>query len=152
MQRCSQTVKAVKPDMLTWFHSDGNIEAIIPDLIEIGLDILNPVQPECMDPAEIKRKYGDRLAFWGAMGTQSTMPWGTVDEVRRVVKERIETMGPEGLLLAPTHVLEPEVPWENIEAFVDAVEEFGKVGESAAKIIVNFGTKRRRAIAPRAEK
>jgi len=121
-------VKAIKPDMLTYFHSDGSIEAIIPDLIEIGLDILNPVQPECMDPAEIKRKYGDKLAFWGTIGTQSTMPWGTVEEVRRVVKERIETVGPEGLLLSPTHVLEPEVPWENIEAFVEAVEEFGRVG------------------------
>jgi uroporphyrinogen decarboxylase len=123
-----ETVKSIKPDMLTYFHSDGNVEAIVPDLIEIGLDILNPVQPECMDPAEIKRKYGDRLAFWGTVGTQSTMPWGTVDEVRRVVKERIETVGPNGLLLAPTHVLEPEVPWENIEAFVEAVEEFGVVG------------------------
>ena len=122
------TGTTIKPDMLTFFHSDGNVDAIIPDLIEIGLDILNPVQPECMDPAEIKRKYGDRLAFWGTMGTQSTMPWGSVEEVRRVVKERIETVGPEGLLLAPTHVLEPEVPWENIEAFADAVEEYGKTG------------------------
>ncbi len=120
--------KAIKPDMLTWFHTDGNAVAIIPDLIEIGLDILNPIQPECMDPAEVKKQYGDRLAFWGTMGTQSTMPFGSIDEVRRVVKERIETVGPEGLLLAPTHVLEPEVPWENIEAFADAVEEFGRVG------------------------
>jgi uroporphyrinogen decarboxylase len=117
--------KKIKPDMLIFFHTDGNVEPIIPDLIEIGLDILNPVQPECMDPVGVKRAYGDRLAFWGTIGTQSTMPFGDVDEVRRVVKERIETIGPEGLLLAPTHVLEPEVPWENIVAFVEAVEEFG---------------------------
>ncbi len=120
--------KSAKPDMLTWFHTDGNAAAIIPDLIEIGLDILNPLQPECMDPAEVKRLYGDKLSFWGTMGTQTTMPFGTVDDVRQVVKERIETVGPEGLLLAPTHVLEPEVPWENIEAFADAVEEFGNLG------------------------
>jgi uroporphyrinogen decarboxylase len=55
------------------------------------------------------------------------MPHGSADEVRQVVKERIETMGPEGLLLAPTHVLEPDVPWENIVAFVEAVEAYGVV-------------------------
>jgi len=120
--------KAVNPELLVFYHSDGNVEPIIRDLIEIGLDVLNPVQPECMDPAKLKREYGEELAFWGTIGTQSTMPFGTPEEVRRVVRERIETVGPEGLLLAPTHVLEPDVPWENIAAFVEAVEEFGQVG------------------------
>lgn len=119
--------KRIKPDLLVYYHTDGNVEPIIPDLIEAGVDILNPVQPECMDPADIKRRYGDRLAFWGTIGTQTTMPFGTPEEVRRVVKERIETVGPEGLLLAPTHVLEPEVPWENIVAFVEAAEEYGRL-------------------------
>jgi len=122
-----RAAKAVKPDMLVFYHSDGYIEPIIPDLIEIGLDILNPVQPECMDPAQLKREYGRDLAFWGTIGTQTTMPFGDAEEVRRVVKERIDTVGPEGLLLAPTHVLEPDVPWENIEAFADAVEEYGRL-------------------------
>jgi uroporphyrinogen decarboxylase len=128
LARIWQSAKKVKPDILIYYHSDGFIEPIIPDLIEIGLDILNPVQPECMDPVEIKQLYGDRLAFWGTIGVQSTMPWGTPAEVRTVVKERIETVGPEGLLVAPTHVLEPEVPWENIVAFVEAVHEYGAVG------------------------
>ncbi len=119
--------KRVKPDLLVFYHTDGNVEPIIHDFIEVGVDILNPVQPECMDPAEIKRAYGDRLAFWGTIGTQTTLPFGTPDEVRRVVRERIETVGPEGLLLAPTHVIEPEVPWENIVAFVEAVEEYGRL-------------------------
>jgi len=122
-----RAAKRIKSDILVYYHTDGNVEPIIPDLIEIGLDILNPVQPECMDPAAVKRRYGDRLAFWGTIGTQTTMPFGTPDEVRRVVRERIEIVGPEGLLLAPTHVLEPEVPWENIVAFVEAVEEYGKL-------------------------
>lgn len=117
--------KAVRPDLLVFYHSDGNIEPIIPDLIEIGLDVLNPVQPECMEPGRIKREYGNHLSFWGTVGTQTTMPFGDPEEVGRVVRERIETVGPEGLLLAPTHVLEPDVPWENIVAFVDAVEEYG---------------------------
>jgi len=122
-----RATKSVKPEMLVFYHSDGYIEPVIPDLIEIGLDVLNPVQPECMDPADLKRLYGDQLAFWGTIGTQSTMPHGSANDVRRVVRERIETVGPEGLLLAPTHVLEPDVPWENIEAFVDAVEEYGRL-------------------------
>ena len=119
--------RAVKPDVQVFYHSDGYIEPIIPDLIEIGITILNPVQPECMDPVKLKKEYGDRLAFWGTIGTQTTMPFGTPEDVRQTVKERIETVGKGGgLLLAPTHVLEPEVPWENIVAFFDAVEEFGR--------------------------
>jgi len=118
--------KEVNPDILIFFHSDGDCQEIIPDLIEIGTDILNPVQPECMDPAEIKKQYGDKLAFWGTIGTQTTMPFGTPDDVRQAVKERIETVGAGGgLLLSPTHLLQVETPWENIIAFFDAVDEFG---------------------------
>jgi len=121
-----ESARSVKPEILIFFHSDGHIQEFIPDLIEIGLDVLNPIQPECMDPAEIKKKYGDKLAFWGTIGTQTTMPFGTKEEVRQVVKERIETVGKGGgLLIAPTHLVEPEVPWENIMALVEAVEEFG---------------------------
>jgi uroporphyrinogen decarboxylase len=119
--------KEVKPDLLVSYHSDGNVEPVIPELIEIGVDILNPVQPECMDPVKLKREYGDRLAFSGTIGTQTTMPFGTPAEVKAVVKERIETVGRGGgLLLAPTHVLEPEVPWENVIAFMEAVDEYGR--------------------------
>ncbi|MEW6359681.1 MAG: uroporphyrinogen decarboxylase family protein [Planctomycetota bacterium] len=119
--------REVKPGIHAFYHSDGFIEPIIPDLIEIGITVLNPVQPECMDPANLKKEYGDRLAFWGTIGTQTTMPFGTPEEVRQTVKERIETVGKGGgLVLAPTHILEPEVPWENIVAFFDAVEEFGR--------------------------
>jgi uroporphyrinogen decarboxylase len=116
--------KEANPLVFIWYHSDGDISAIVPELIEAGIDILNPVQPECMDPAKLKRAYGDRLSFWGTIGTQTTMPFGTPDEVKRVVRERIRTVGKGGgLVLAPTHVLEPEVPYENIIAFVEAIEE-----------------------------
>ena len=118
--------KELKPDVLIFYHSDGHIEPVIPDLIEIGIDILNPVQPECMDPEKLKINYGDRLSFWGTVGTQITMPFGTPEEVKEVVRNRIETVGKRGgLLIAPTHMLEPEVPWENVIAFVEAVREFG---------------------------
>jgi len=119
--------RRVRPDLHVFYHSDGDIRPVLPDLIEVGVTVLNPVQPECMNPMELKRKYGDRLAFWGTIGTQTTMPYGTPDEVRRTVRERIETVGRGGgLLLAPTHVLEPDVPWENIVAFFEAVELYGR--------------------------
>ncbi len=118
--------KQINPDVLIWYHSDGDIRDIIPDLIEIGLDILNPVQPECMDPVELKREYGRDLAFWGTIGTQTVMPFGTPDDVRETVRRMIDTVGSGGgLCLAPTHVLEPEVPIANIEAFMDAIVEYG---------------------------
>lgn len=113
--------KAVKPDIHIWYHSDGNITDIIEDLIEVGVDVLNPVQPECLDPVWVKMTYGNYLSLWGTIGTQTVMPFGTPDEVRNTVKRNIELLGYNGgLVLAPTHVLEPDVPWENIEAFIDA--------------------------------
>jgi uroporphyrinogen decarboxylase len=118
--------RKAKPDIQIFYHSDGDIEPIVPDLIEIGLDILNPVQPECVDPAALKREFGQDLAFWGCIGTQTTMPFGTPAEVRQAVKWTIDNVGHDGgLLVAPTHVLEPDVPWANIQALFDAVEEYG---------------------------
>jgi uroporphyrinogen decarboxylase len=125
--RLAATIAAVKsanPASRVFYHSDGNMAAIVPDLIDIGLDILNPLQPECMDPAEIKRKYGDRLSFWGSVSVQRTMTQGTPSEVRREVRERIATVGRGGgFILAPAHVLGPETPWENIVAFFCAADE-----------------------------
>jgi len=118
--------KSANPEILVFYHGDGNLQKIIPDLIEIGVDILNPVQPECMDPFLIKKLYGDKLSLWGTLGTQTTLPFGTPDEVKQKCRELIEAIGKDGgLLLAPTHTIEPEVPWENIQAFIDAVKEYG---------------------------
>ena len=125
--RLAATVRAVKaanPDAYVFYHSDGNVEPVIPDLIEIGIDILNPVQPECMDPAAIKHQYGDRLTFWGTVSVQRTMPFGTPAEVRAEVRARVRDVGRGGgLILAPAHVLPPETPWENIVAFFEAADE-----------------------------
>jgi uroporphyrinogen decarboxylase len=119
--------KQENPDVVIWYHSCGYIEPIIPDLIEIGVEVLNPVQPEVMDPARIKSLYGDRLAFWGTVSVQRTMPFGSPDDVRAEVKQRIETVGRGGgFVVAPAHVLEPEVPWENVLAFVQAARDYGR--------------------------
>ena len=107
------------------FHSDGWIEPIIPDLIEIGVDILNPVQPECMNPVKIKEQYGDNLCFDGTIGVQSTLPFGKPEDVAREVKERISTIGPTGLILGPTHAMQPDVPVENILALYKTGQKYG---------------------------
>ena len=118
-----RVVKETNPATYVFYHSDGNVEAFIPDLIEIGVQILNPVQPEAMDPAAIKRRYGDRLSFWGTVSVQHTMPLGTPDEVRAEVRTRIRDMARSGgLILSPAHVLGPETPWENIVAFFEAAD------------------------------
>ena len=123
LKRGIDSAKSINPDVLCYYHSDGDISDIIEDLIEIGVDILNPIQPECMDPVAVKERYGSRVNLWGTIGTQTTMPFGTPKEVRREVRRMIEDAGRDGgLVIAPTHVLEPEVPFENIEAYVEAVK------------------------------
>lgn len=121
LARVTAAALAIKPEIQIWYHSDGNIWEILDDLIEVGITILNPVQPECMNPLEIRKRYGKRLAFDGCVGTQSTFPFGSTEEMRRVVRELVESLDGKngGLMLAPTHVLEPEVPPENVTAFFD---------------------------------
>lgn len=121
LERVIRSAKRAKPDIIFSYHSCGFIEPIIEDLIDVGVDVLNPVQPECMDFKAIHERYGDRLSFWGTIGTQTTMPFGSPDDVRHEVHKNLEIAGDKGgLLCTPTHLLEPEVPWENIEAYVEA--------------------------------
>jgi|NGEPerStandDraft_6_1074524.scaffolds.fasta_scaffold110879_1 uroporphyrinogen decarboxylase len=131
LKPCSKKIidaaKKVNPDVLIAFHSDGFMEPVIQDLIEIGVDILHPVQPECMNTAEIKKKYGNKLSFWGTIGCQQTLSYGTTDEVIKEVKERMSTVGVGGgLLIAPSHFIYPPTPWENILAFIETVDKYGK--------------------------
>jgi len=115
---------AQKPGQHVWvrYHSDGDIRTIIPDLIEIGVDILNPMQPECMPLDEVIAKYQDRVAFWGLIGTQTLMPFGTPDEIRTFVDRCVQWhRAGARMIVAPTHVLEPDVPYANIEALAIAV-------------------------------
>jgi uroporphyrinogen decarboxylase len=115
-------LKTINPHVKVAYHSDGNIEKIIPELIEIGLDVLNPVQPACIDPAKLKKQYGDKLSFWGTLDEQHTLPFGTPEEVRRQVLERIETVGYDGgLIIGPTHHVQLDTPLENFWAMVHAI-------------------------------
>jgi uroporphyrinogen decarboxylase len=120
-------LKAINPDVKVAYHSDGNIQSIIPDLIEIGLDVLNPIQPACMDPAELKKKYGDQLCFWGSIDEQHTLPFGAPADVRREVQTRLDTLGQSGgLILGPTHHVQLDTPMENFWAMVKGIKERGE--------------------------
>jgi uroporphyrinogen decarboxylase len=126
--RVIQAAKNVNPDILISYHSCGYIEPLINELIDAGVDILNPVQPECMDFREIHAKYGQRISFNGTIGTQKLMPFGTPEEIRTEVLRNLNIAGKQGgLFCCPTHMLEPEVPWENIEAYVDACKEYNSI-------------------------
>ncbi len=122
MARFFSELRAINPGIKIAYHSDGFIEPIIPDLIEIGLDVLNPVQPACMDPANLKKKYGDKLCFWGTIDEQHTLPFGTPEDVRGEVMERLRTVGTDGgLIIGPTHHVQLDTPMENFWSMVDTI-------------------------------
>lgn len=104
-------------------HSCGNVEAFIPGLIEAGLDVLHPIQPEAMDIYGLKRRFGDRLCLYGGIRTQSTLPFCAPDEVRAEVKAVAERMAVGGgFILAPGITLQHDVPLANLLALIDAAQ------------------------------
>jgi uroporphyrinogen decarboxylase len=117
-------LRAINPHLKIAYHTDGVVYPIIPDLIEIGIDILNPIQPAAMDPVKLKTEYGDRLCFWGSLDIQHTLPFGTPVEVRNEVITRLKTIGRGGgLIIGPTHNLQLDTPLENFWAMVDTIRE-----------------------------
>ncbi len=115
-------LKGINPEVKVAYHSDGNIIPIIPDLIDIGLDVLNPIQPGSMDPAELKEAFGDRLCFWGSIDVQSTLPFGSSEDVKNEVLQRLETLGKGGgLVLSPTHHVQLDTPLENFWAMINTI-------------------------------
>ena len=113
-----------------FFHTDGDVFDLLDDFVEIGVDILNPVQSgsgKLGDLATVKRRYGDRLAFCGAIDTQRVLPTGSPDDVRAEVGRAISILGPGGgYLLAAVHTIMNEVPPENVLAMVDAAVDLGR--------------------------
>jgi len=124
----------IKPGLATMFeavkkrgktvalHSCGNISDILDDLIEIGLDIYQTVQPEIYDLKELKSRYGKNLSFWGAISTQRLLPFATPDELKTVVKQTVNILSTNGgYIAAPTHQVPDDVPPENIAALVEVL-------------------------------
>jgi uroporphyrinogen decarboxylase len=119
--------RTIHPNVKIAFHSDGYCYPIVADLVEIGLDILNPVQPKSMDPAKVKNDFGDRLTLWGTVDIQEVLPFGTPQDVANEVKLRLRTAGPGGgLIIAPAHNIQSEVSIENILAFYNAAKQYGR--------------------------
>ena len=112
-------VRSLYPDCMFFLHSCGNIGEIIPDIIEVGFNILHPVQPECMDFERAKSLYGDQILLCATISAQRIFPFGTPDEVRREV-QRLKALcsGDSRGILCPSNMIQPETPWENILAFV----------------------------------
>ena len=113
-----------------FYHTCGAIRPLIPDLIEIGVDALNPVQGNAagMETDKLKEDFGDKIAFWGGgMDTQKVMPTGSVEEVRSEVKQRIDDLGPGGgFVFNPVHNIQADVPPENIMETFSTAQSYGK--------------------------
>jgi uroporphyrinogen decarboxylase len=121
-----QAARAIHPTIRVLYHSDGYFEPIVGELIEIGVNAINPLQPEHMDAARIRALHGLRVALWGTVGRQTTFSFAEPEEIREEVRQRIETLGRAGLILCPAYDIdEPDIPWENIEAFLEAADAYG---------------------------
>jgi uroporphyrinogen decarboxylase len=120
---CSE-IKAINKDIHIAFHSDGCVYDIIPGLIEAGVDVLNPIQTECVDPGILKKKYGKNLCFFGGVAVQSTLPTGTPEDIRKEYQWLKETLGKDGgWLCAPTHHVQLDTPIENFMQLVECVNK-----------------------------
>jgi len=128
LQRVFDAYRAARPDILIAYHSCGSVRPFIDELIEMGVDILNPVQVTArgMDPAELKQAYGTRLSFCGGVDQREVLPHGTPDEVEQEVRQRIAELGPGGgYLLAPTHDVQADTPVANVLAVFEAARRWG---------------------------
>ncbi len=127
LKKVIDAARSINPDIFVFYHSCGFITPFIDDLINTGIDILNPIQPECMSFDEIHDKFGDRVSFWGTLGTQQLLPFGTKEEVFEETLSRLNKCGDQGgIVIGPTHIVEPEVPWENLTAIIEGVKNFEK--------------------------
>ena len=124
--RLARLCKAVHDAGLHFvLHSDGAIGPVIPDIVELGVDILHPVQAECVDVLHIKREFGQSLTLWGGYGTQGTLVFGTPEQVRREVHEACDVLGAGGgFILTPgLSMIQAGVPVENAAAFIEVARE-----------------------------
>ena len=123
----TQLIKSYRSDIAVVFHSDGAIEPLLESFIDIGIDVFHPLEPlEANDHNAIKAKYGDRLAFLGAIDIKTAMP-GSIDDIEAEVKRRIHSLGQGGgYILAPSNHLQHDVPPENVIALYRAAKEYGR--------------------------
>ncbi|MCC7492158.1 MAG: hypothetical protein IT204_07440 [Fimbriimonadaceae bacterium] len=117
--------RRIKPDLHWFIHSDGNYESILPDLLELGFDVLNPIQPECMDPFRLKQQYGRQVTLHGTGSIQRTLPLGTPEDCRREVLDRLRFLAWNGgLVLMPSNVIQADTPLENVLAWFETARDY----------------------------
>jgi len=121
--RVRQMYAAVKSrGKYVFIHSCGKVDELFPDLIECGVDVFNPFQPEVMDVYEIKKRYGDRLSFYGGISTQRTLPYGTVEETKDEVERLLDLVGRNGGYIAsPAHAVPADARPENVDAMIQVL-------------------------------
>ncbi|MCX5641853.1 MAG: hypothetical protein NTY10_01215 [Candidatus Omnitrophica bacterium] len=121
IDRMYQRVK--EKGLFVSIHSCGDIEEVLPDLIELGLDLYNPFQPEVTDIVRIKKEYGNKLSFWGGLSIQKVLPFGTTEEVKKEVRRLINDIGSGGgYVLAPAHATPKDVPLANVLALIETLQ------------------------------
>jgi uroporphyrinogen decarboxylase len=124
-----QEIKRANPDVMIMYHSDGAVAPILDDLIEIGLQVFNPVQPNVPghDPEELKTRFGDRLSFWGAIDQQQLLPFGAPEEIEAEVKAKISVLGRGGgYMCSPAHIVQADTSAANVEAMIAAIHKHGQ--------------------------
>lgn len=128
-RRMIETLRKENPDLIVIMHSDGAVAPLIDDFTEIGVDVYNPVQPNVpgSDPQELKDRYGEKICFFGGIDQQSLLPGGDIQKIRAEIRDRIAILGKDrGYMLAPAHILQPDVSVETIEEFIKASVESGR--------------------------
>jgi uroporphyrinogen decarboxylase len=106
-----------------FIHCCGKVDELLPDLIECGVDVFNPFQPEVMDVFAVKERYGERLSFFGGISTQKTLPYGSVDEVQEEVRRLLEEVGRNGgYIAAPAHAIPGDAKPENVHAMIEVLQ------------------------------
>jgi len=116
-------VRAEIPESRFFLHSCGQIESIVPDIVELGFHILHPLQPECMDFDRFYREFGSQIVLTGTLSSQKILPFGAPDDVRREVRRLAAIVGDQKrTIFMPSNVIQPETPWENVVAFVEEAQ------------------------------
>ena len=124
LERIFAAAHRVNPEVKVFLHTCGHIVPIIADLVEVGVDILNPIQPETMDPFMVKREWGHQVVLWGGVGLQETMAQPSAEVVRERTARLVRGWAPGGGAIAcPANVLPIDVPWDNVVAFMETAEE-----------------------------
>jgi uroporphyrinogen decarboxylase len=127
-KRMIEKLRKENPELIIIMHSDGAVAPLLDDFIELGVNVYNPVQPNVSgsDPRELKSRYGERICFFGGIDQQELLPSGNMSRIKDEIRERIAILGKgRGYLLAPAHILQPDVSVETVEGMITAAREFG---------------------------